>query len=201
MGSEADDILSSFDLTEEDKNKWKPVTERFMRYFIPKRNVIFERAKFNQRKQEEGELVDSFVTAIYVLAENCNFGSLHDEMIRDRLVVGLRDSKLSEKLQLDANLTLESAVSQARQNEAVKKQQTTIRASGERMTEMDAVKSSSQKYWKQKNKFPNTQQNSVNRNGCMRCGKKINHPRDQCPAKEAECHKCKKRGHYAKCCL
>ncbi|KAL3877565.1 hypothetical protein ACJMK2_035262 [Sinanodonta woodiana] len=121
MGSEADDILSSFNLTEEDQNKWKPMTDRFTRYFIPKRNVIFERAKFNQRKQEEGELVYSFVTAIYVLAENCNFGSLHDEMIRDRLVVGLRDLKLSEKLLLDANLTLESAVSQAQQNEAVKK--------------------------------------------------------------------------------
>ncbi|KAL3863522.1 hypothetical protein ACJMK2_005275 [Sinanodonta woodiana] len=116
MRSEDDDILSSFNLTEEDQNKWKPVTDRFMQYFISKRNVIFERAKFNQRKQEEGELVDSFVTAIYVLAENCNFGSLHDEMIRDRLVVGLRDLKLSERVQLDANLTLESAVSQARQN-------------------------------------------------------------------------------------
>ena len=136
-----------------------------------------------------------------MLAENCNVGSLHDEMNRDRLVVGLRDSKLSEKLQLDANLTLESAVSQARQNEAVKKQQTTIRASGERMTEMDAVKSSSLKNWKQKHKFPNAQPNNVNRKGCMRCGKKGNHSRDQCPAKEAECHKCKKRGHYAKCCL
>ena len=31
-------------------------------------------------------------------------------MIRDRIVVGLHDAKLSETLQLDAELTLEKAV-------------------------------------------------------------------------------------------
>ena len=40
-------------------------------------------------------------------------GALHDKMIRDRLVVGLRDANLSEKLQLDSELTLEKAIWQA----------------------------------------------------------------------------------------
>ena len=44
-------------------------------------------------------------------------------MIRDRIVVGLRDAHLSEKLQLEADLTLDKAVTQARQAEAVKQQQ------------------------------------------------------------------------------
>ena len=43
-------------------------------------------------------------------------------MIRDRLVVGLRNDKLSEKLQMNSGLTLEQAVQQARQSENVKKQ-------------------------------------------------------------------------------
>ena len=43
-------------------------------------------------------------------------------MIGDRLVVGLRDSKLSEKLQLDPKLTLDSAVMSARQSESVHRQ-------------------------------------------------------------------------------
>ena len=37
--------------------------------------------------------------------------------------MGLKDKKLSEKLQLDSKLTLEKAVTQARQSETVKKQQ------------------------------------------------------------------------------
>ncbi len=48
-------------------------------------------------------------------------------MIRDRIVVGIRDSKLSEKLQMDAGLTLDLAVTALRQSEAVKKQQATLR--------------------------------------------------------------------------
>lgn len=40
-------------------------------------------------------------------------------MIRDRFVVVLRDAKLSETLQMDADLTLASAVSKARLKETV----------------------------------------------------------------------------------
>ena len=48
-------------------------------------------------------------------------------MILDRLVVGLRDLKLSEKLQVDADLTREKAVNASRQSETVKKQQDVVR--------------------------------------------------------------------------
>ena len=44
-------------------------------------------------------------------------------MIRDRLVVGRRDSLLSECLQLDANLTLEKVKTAIRHKEAVHEQQ------------------------------------------------------------------------------
>ena len=85
---------------------------------------------FNMREQEEGEPIDVFITDLYTLAEHCSYGELHDEMIRDRIVVGIRSAKLSEKLQLDPKLTLETAVTQARQAEAVKLQQAVIRGEG-----------------------------------------------------------------------
>ena len=49
-------------------------------------------------------------------------------MIRDHLVVGLRNHKLSEKVQMNSGLTLEQAVQQARQSENVRKQQGVIRS-------------------------------------------------------------------------
>lgn len=139
MESEADDILDSLNLSAAQKNKYKTVTEKLIGYFIPKRNVIFERVKFNQRVQMDGESVDSFVTNLYKLAENCGFGALHDDLIRDRIVVGLRDHRLSEKLQLDAELTLEKATTQARQHETVKAQQSVVRGQKQESS-MDAVK-------------------------------------------------------------
>ena len=97
MGDKADDILTSLKLTEAEKRKYD-ARQKFEAYFVKRRNPIFERAKFNQRKPEEGDPVDSFITALHCLAEYCGYGELHDEMIRDRLVVGLCDASLSETL-------------------------------------------------------------------------------------------------------
>lgn len=64
------------------------------------------------RKQEEGEAVDTFITALYALAEHCSYGSFHDEMIRDRIIVRIHNRALSEWLQLDPGLTLAKAITQ-----------------------------------------------------------------------------------------
>ena len=66
---------------------------------------------------------EKYITELYTQAENCNYGDLRDEMIRDRLVVGIRDTALSQQLQLDAELTLDKAKFKIRQREAVGEQQ------------------------------------------------------------------------------
>ena len=126
MGDEADDILRSFHLSDADAKKYKTVKEKFDEYFISRQNVIYERAKFNQRKQEPQESVDSFITALHCLAEHCSYGDLHDEMIRDRIVVGLKDASVAQRLQMNHELTLKKAVALARQSETVKTQQLVV---------------------------------------------------------------------------
>ena len=66
--------------------------------------------------------MDSFITSLHSLSEHCDYGALTDEMIRDRIVVGILNSSLSEQLQLEKDLTLEKAVTKVRQSEAVKRQ-------------------------------------------------------------------------------
>ena len=62
-------------------------------------------------RREEGEPVDSFITSLsYQLADHCNYRDLHDEMIGGQIVVGLRDSNLSERLQTDRESTLDKAI-------------------------------------------------------------------------------------------
>ena len=48
-------------------------------------------------------------------------------MIRELIVVGLYEQKLSEKLQLDPKFCLTKRINQARQSEAVKKRQALLR--------------------------------------------------------------------------
>ena len=71
-------------------------------------------------RREEGEPVDSFITSLYWLAEHCNYRDLHDEMIQDRIFVGLRDSNVSEKLQTE--ITLGKAITMIQRTEAVREQ-------------------------------------------------------------------------------
>ena len=209
MGDQADDILNSFKLRTTQLKQYHTVKTKFDEHFVVRRNVIFERAKFNQRRQEEGETVDTFITALHALAEHCNFGTLADEMIRDRIVIGLLDAKLSEKLQLDPELTLPKAINQARQSEAVKKQQTLMRNDFKESTgtknEVDAVKteifrkddSSGGPDETPNSKKPPTRPPS---NRCYRCGKSPGHVRQNCPAKTAICHKCSRKGYWASVC-
>ena len=119
MGEEAEDVITSLRLTAEEMSEYSTVKAKLEGHFVVCRNIIFERAKFNQRQQEAGESVDSFITALYCLSEHCGYGELLIEMVRDRLVVGLRDKRLSEQFQMDPEPPLEKAVTRVHQSEQV----------------------------------------------------------------------------------
>ena len=164
---------------------------------------------------------DSFIIALYGLAEHCGFGQLHDELIRDRIVVGIRDTALSEKMQMDPKLDLAKAVNYVRHSEAVKKQQATVRGtptSTSSLTDdtINTVRKGKPQYrassrtHRQNERAQKTQQstprlstakNSTKRDSnCSRCGKSPIHPKQQCPAREAICHYCSKKGHFKSMC-
>ncbi|XP_065891680.1 uncharacterized protein [Dysidea avara] len=116
-----EDILNSTDISNSDRKKYDRVIAKFDSFFKVRKNVIFELARFNRRSQLDGESVDQFIATLYKLADSCDFrdSQMRDEMIRDRIVVGIRDSALSERLQMDAHLTLEKPKKLVRQREAV----------------------------------------------------------------------------------
>ncbi|KAL1444696.1 hypothetical protein MTO96_029659, partial [Rhipicephalus appendiculatus] len=109
MGDKAEDVLTALCLTTANAKKYAKVIEAFDSHFVIKKNIMYERALFNRRIQDEGEPMTDFITALHTLAERCDYGDLNDELIRDRIVVGVRDQKLSTKLQLEQDLTLEKA--------------------------------------------------------------------------------------------
>ena len=83
-----------------------------------RKNVIYERARFNIRNQQDGESAEQ----VHRLVENCDYGTLTDELIRNRLVVGIQNSQLSKSLQLDPDIILEKAKKNILQHEAVQEQ-------------------------------------------------------------------------------
>ena len=96
---------------------------KFDDFFKVRKNVIFERANFNRRNQLPGESAEKYITVLYQLVETCEYGEFQQQMLRDRLVVGMKDTAFSERLQMNPDLTLDKVKRELRQKEAVREQQ------------------------------------------------------------------------------
>ncbi|CAM1294913.1 Uncharacterised protein r2_g408 [Pycnogonum litorale] len=124
MGQAAEYIFESFtwpaEMSAETAN-FNVCLSLFDSYFVPRRNIVHERAKFHARTQGEGESAERYIRALYEMSAHCEFSD-KDEAIRDRIVSGIRDKELSERLQLKFDLTLSEAVEAVRCTEMVKSQ-------------------------------------------------------------------------------
>lgn len=210
MGQQAETIFNSLrfsnvaETAAAERKNFDTVLEKFDAYFMPKRNIIHERALFHQRNQRQGESAESFIRALYLMAETCVFGALRDECIRDRIVVGIRDKDLSNQLQMLPDLTLDLAVQKVRQSELVKLQ-------NQPETSVDAVKrqpktrqptkvqgaTSSPQASRQRMPSSAHERQTNQRSSCSRCGYRHG---DKCPAMDGVCRKCGKKGHFARRC-
>lgn len=207
MGGEAEEILLQLNLTEQEQ-KYETVLSRFDNYFIPRRNVIFERFKFNTRIQQPGESVDCFITALHSLAEHCNYGELKDELIRDRIVVGIQDMKVSERLQLQKDLTLNDAILTVRQAELQSSQNKILRSECKGY-EVAAVKQNNKeqsKHWVKskpidgKSVQDRYEKRGNQQNKCYYCGSVKCRDKSRCPARNSSCRSCSKKGHWSIAC-
>ena len=98
LGEGAEDVLSSTKISVDERKAYSAVLNKFDDFFLIRKNIIFERARFNRRDQLDGETADEYISALHNLAEGCEYGTLKSELIRDRLVVGIRDLSQSRQL-------------------------------------------------------------------------------------------------------
>ncbi|XP_077864282.1 uncharacterized protein LOC144349635 [Saccoglossus kowalevskii] len=208
MGDCADDILTTLRIDEE-TSTYEDVKKALNDYFQVRRNIIVERARFNKRVQTHGEPIDVFIQDLYRLAEDCDYGVLKDDLIRDRIVVGVLDDSLSDHLQMKSTLTLAIAVQTCRQAEARKQSREVVRGDTSiKPSNVDFVKHSTasrrsnQKYKaqpKKSDKHGYSRTSTQTQDSCRWCGGQ-RHDRRICPARDSTCHKCQKSGHFKKVC-
>ncbi|UYV79726.1 hypothetical protein LAZ67_18000490 [Cordylochernes scorpioides] len=202
MGDRADDIFRTFKFEkEEEATKIDSVLKAFDSHFCVRKNIIYERAKFNSRIQEDREPVDEFITSLYKLADSCEFEGLHEQLIRDRIVVGVRDKALSERMQLDSELTLEKAVKMVRQQEAVRQQQVDLQRPSTSQ-KVNQVKFNSKKHSPKQQQQPSgkKEKSAKTRSRCPKCGGFTHREGQACRAEGQKCNLCSKTGHFANCC-
>ena len=77
IGPDALEVFDGFVFGNEDEEKDTDVVLRkFEDYYVEATNEIYERYKFDSRVQEEGETVDTFITALRRRVQTCNYGTL-----------------------------------------------------------------------------------------------------------------------------
>ena len=73
---------------------------------------MYGHVHFNNRNQLSNESVEEFITKVQKLRNSFDFGEMKENLIRDRLVVGIRDQALSEQSQMEPDLKLDKASDQ-----------------------------------------------------------------------------------------
>lgn len=206
VGQKGREIYSTWNLSEEDRKSLKEHLDRFEAYVKPRTNLIYNRYKFHSRFQTEGETLDQFVTDLKLLVKECNYQEA-DNMVRDRLVIGIQNTKIREKLvNVGSDLTLEKAQEIARLHEMSTAQAKTMsHASGED-SKVNFIKKSQKRYdEKQTKRKPNFGKRKPKKQGdyqkpCTRCGYKHGDGKDSCPAIGKICGLCNKPNHFQKVC-
>lgn len=197
-----------FEAKEVDEGKNKTlnnVIAMFDTYFEPVKNVIFERSLFNKMTQEQNQTIHQFILALQDQATNCEYAAMKDELIRDRIVVGVRDNKLREYLIDTPELTLHKCIQKAKQyvtnHEHSAKIGQTAQNSGADNVDYVATPNK-QGYKDSAHKQGKVSYDKVVKldKPCKKCGK-WSHFSGKCPADKTKCKKCDKTGHWAKMCL
>ena len=199
MGPEAEDVMRTFNLSEDEQKDYKTVLAKFDSYFKPRKNVLRLRRTFYRRVQRPQEDMEAYLRALFVAAEDCDFDN-KNEHIRDQFVTGITNEDLAEKIELlyftkDGNLTLSDVVEYSRtyndvhEGRKIEREQTKM---------VEEVKSQINRPGPSKDK--SSVSSSIQKTGirCKFCGR-FHEPR-KCPAFGKKCNKCGRANHFAAVC-
>ena len=119
-----DAVFETFQYAEGKRDdKLADVLKKFEEHCNPRHNTIYERYRFQCINQEAGETGSHYLTELRDAAECCDFANITtSQIIRDRFVHGMRDSKVRKRLLREKTLTLEKAYEMVQSAEAIAEQ-------------------------------------------------------------------------------
>ena len=142
-----------------------------------------QRHKFHSRVRGEGESVATFVSELRSIATFCNFGDRLDEMLRDRIMCGIANKKIQDRLLSESKLDFKKAMEISLSLEEAAKRAKELQPPVKPPADVHQVKH----YGKNDGIV------------CHRCGSK-GHKAPACRFKNAKCHSCGKIGHLKRVC-
>ena len=139
--------------------------------------------------RQQGETVAAFVTRLRDLASHCEYGDSAKELIRDRLVCGIRNDHMQRGLLEVAKLTFEKAFEMALLHEAAEQNSRALNAP------LDVHRTSTSIKHRPR---PTDRTTDRATTACYRCGGR--HLANDCRFRSSVCNYCKKKGHIQRVC-
>ncbi|XP_022807246.1 uncharacterized protein LOC111344293 [Stylophora pistillata] len=149
--------------------------------------------------------LDCYITALMKLSENCGFGTLRESLVLDRLILGVKDDRIREKLLGKCDLDLDKAVEIIKASQVTHSRASEIPGEASAQEDVNAVKHKPKPQRKsEKGKLPKSSTRNPSSNSKIKeylfCGGKHALDRKLCPASGQTCKKCGKVGHFSVKC-
>lgn len=200
IGKEGQEVYKTFTFDTDTEGKYEPLIKKFDAVFLPKTNVTYERFLFNTCVQKSGQAFDSFVTELRGLAKTCDYETLSDSLIKDRIIVGIRDKRLQKKL-LASDPGLDDAIEGCRVSEISERQAGSMERAEKETTVEEEVHKVRVNNGKQYNNYrANFKETRANEQQCFYCGRSHQRGTKHCPAYGTKCDKCDKMNHFSSVC-
>lgn len=190
---------------------YQEIVDALHDYYDPAPLEIVENFRFHLRKQQGGESVEEYMTALRRLSTYCNFGNYLQTALRNQFVFGLQNATIKNKLLSVKNLTLDVALSTARSMELSARGCAEIHANSSAdargsvnlLRQRSSSKNNNTSTKNNRNNSNSKNQNKLNMKGkqfCFRCGDET-HKASSCSRINTICNYCNKKGHIAKVCF
>ena len=198
VGSEAYDVYRSMEFpSADDKKKIENIVEAFETFCVGAVNVTYERYMFHRRMQDVGERFDVYLGEIRRMARSCKFEGMLDSMIRDRIVVGIRDDSTRHKLLQIHDLTLKRAIDICKASEAAGRQLKAMATPDE----VQALQPSKRRDRdKSQSRDTSRRRDSSTSKRCKYCDRQHDQRKEACPAYGKICRRCSKKHHFESVC-
>ena len=177
-----------------DTLKIDKVLEKFEERCVPVRNEIYKRYIFFKREQLSDESLVSYITTLLKLSESCGVGALCESLVRDQLILGVKDDRVREKLLGKRDLNLDNAIKTIKANQVTHSRATEISEEFSANKDINALRQK----WKPKRgkrsdrKPPSKVPPKLKE--CLFCSGTHALERKLCPASGQKCKKCGKEG-------
>ena len=144
---------------------------------------------------------DAYLTELRVQAKRCAYGTLQDELIRDRLVVGIRDDKVRSRLLREPELTLQKCIDIAHAAEIAQKQMQEIKDETNTVHDVRPTYRTSTDNDRSRHESQERRKSKLTRMpDCKYCGTQHAFRKEICPAYPKICSSCGKNNHFARVC-